>query len=68
MSSLTEAVDREIPRALSDLTDLVAIESVSADPTRAEQVRHSADEVVRLLTELGCPDVRVVGGRRARRR
>lgn len=67
MTSLTEAVDREIPRALDDLVRLVAIESISADPDRADQVRASAEEVVRLLTEASCPDARVVsaGGRPA---
>lgn len=67
MSTLTEAVDREIPRALEDLSRLVAIESVSADLARADQVQRTADEVVRLLTELGCPQARVVsaGGRPA---
>ena len=67
MSTLTEAVDREIPRALDDLVRLVAIESISVDPTRNDQVHQTAEEVVRLLTELGCPDAQVVsaGGKPA---
>lgn len=48
------------PQVLADLTDLVAIPSVSADPARADQVLRSAETVAALLTGVGCPDVRVV--------
>jgi acetylornithine deacetylase/succinyl-diaminopimelate desuccinylase-like protein len=58
--NLAETVRDQQPSVLTDLARLVAIQSVSADPARAEAVRASADEVVRLLTEVGCPDVRVV--------
>ena len=52
---------------IADLKRLVEIESVSADPSRFDQVQRSADEVARLITEVGCDDVRVVaaGGKPA---
>jgi acetylornithine deacetylase/succinyl-diaminopimelate desuccinylase-like protein len=49
-----------IPLVLADLASLIAIESVSADPARADEVDRSAATVAQLLTDLGCPDVRVV--------
>src|SRR5207342_3135171 len=45
---------------LADLADLVAIESVSADPDRAGEVDRCAGEVARLLAEAGGEDVVVV--------
>lgn len=53
------AVERELPGVLADLTNHVAIQSVSADPSRADQVQASAEYVARLLTDLGCPEVRI---------
>jgi acetylornithine deacetylase/succinyl-diaminopimelate desuccinylase-like protein len=38
----------------------VAIESVSADPTRTAEVAASAERVVELLSDVGCPDVRTI--------
>ena len=58
--NLADTVRSQQPQVLTDLAALVAIESVSADPTRSTEVRRSADEVARLLAEAGCPDVRVV--------
>jgi acetylornithine deacetylase/succinyl-diaminopimelate desuccinylase-like protein len=58
--SLAQTVRTQQPQVLADLADLVAIQSVSSDPTRSDQVRRSADTVARLLTDVGCPDVRVV--------
>jgi len=60
VTNLTEAVDRELPRAVADLKRLVAIESISADPERATQVQRSAETVAALLTDLGCPEVKIV--------
>lgn len=60
MTDLDTAVDRELPGVLDDLKRLVAIESVSADPDRAAEVQRSAETVAGLLTDLGCPDVRIV--------
>ena len=67
-SSLEATVRAQQPAVLADLARLVAVQSVSADPGRAELVQASADAVVGLLRDLGCPDVRVVsagGGRPA---
>ena len=58
--SLRDQVKAELPGVLADLTALVAIESVSADPTRTAEVERSAQRIVQLLAELDCPDVRVI--------
>src|SRR6478672_12100443 len=58
--SLRDQVEAQLPGVLADLTDLVAIESVSADPSRITEVERSAQRVVQLLADLGCPDIRVV--------
>src|SRR5919202_957652 len=67
--TLAETVQAQQPAVLEDLARLVAIQSVSADAGRAGLVEASAETVATLLTDLGCPDVRVVragGGRPAR--
>jgi acetylornithine deacetylase/succinyl-diaminopimelate desuccinylase-like protein len=51
------AVERELPRVLADLEQHVAIESVSADSDRADQVRASAEFVAGQLRDLGAADV-----------
>jgi len=58
--SLHDVVRDLLPRVLSDLGDLVAIESVSADRARASEVERSALAIVGLLVDAGCPDARVV--------
>ena len=58
--SLHDTVRALQPQVRADLADLVAIASVSADPARAGQVRRSAEKVAALLTDAGCPDVRIV--------
>ena len=58
--SLPDQVQAQLPGVLADLKELVAIESVSADPTRASEVQRSAESIVQLLIDLGCPDVYVV--------
>ena len=58
--SLADTVRDQQPGVVADLADLVAVESVSADPGRAGEVRRSAEHVARLLRETGCPDVAVV--------
>ena len=67
MTDITSRVDSLMPTAIDDLVNLVAIPSVSSLDDHAADVTGSADEVVRLLTEVGCPDVRVVteGGKPA---
>jgi acetylornithine deacetylase/succinyl-diaminopimelate desuccinylase-like protein len=60
--SLHDVVRDLLPGVLSDLKDLVAIESVSADPARAGEVERSALTIVRLLVEAGCPNAQVVRG------
>jgi acetylornithine deacetylase/succinyl-diaminopimelate desuccinylase-like protein len=63
-----EAVRRVLPAVRADLEDLVRIESVSADPSRAGEVDRSARATARLFERAGCPDVRVLsvpGGRPA---
>jgi acetylornithine deacetylase/succinyl-diaminopimelate desuccinylase-like protein len=60
--SLHDVVRDLLPGVLSDLKDLVAIESVSADPARSGEVERSALAIVRLLVEAGCPDARVILG------
>ena len=58
--TLAETVQAQQPAVLEDLAQLVAIESVSADPARADRVQQSAEAVADLVSGLGCPDVRVV--------
>jgi cysteinylglycine-S-conjugate dipeptidase len=58
--SLRDQVQSQIPGVLADLEELVAIESVSADPTRASEVQRSAERIMQLLVDLQCPDVRIV--------
>jgi cysteinylglycine-S-conjugate dipeptidase len=58
--SLRDRVQAQIPGVLSDLNSLIAIESVSADPARASEVDRSAQRVLGLLEDLGCPDARVI--------
>src|SRR5687768_8589818 len=61
--SLDHALEAVLDRTLDDLRALVAIESVSSDPARADEVRRCAETVADLLREIGCPDVRVAGVR-----
>jgi len=58
--TLADTVHALLPQVVDDLTALVAVESVSADPGRAAEVQRSARTVADLLTGAGCPDVRVV--------
>ena len=58
--SLADTVRSQQPEVRRDLAGLVAIQSVSADPTRTAEVQTSAEAVAALLTDAGCPDVRVV--------
>jgi cysteinylglycine-S-conjugate dipeptidase len=60
--SLHAVVRDLLPGVLNDLKDLVAIESVSADPAQAGEVERSALTIIRLLVETGCPDARVIRG------
>jgi cysteinylglycine-S-conjugate dipeptidase len=60
--SLHEVVRDLLPGVLTDLKDLVAIESISTDPARSGEVERSALAIVRLLVDAGCPDARVIRG------
>ncbi|GAB3915979.1 dipeptidase [Microlunatus endophyticus] len=53
------AVERELPRVLADLASHVAIQSVSADPDRADQVQASAEWVANQLRDLGAATVAI---------
>jgi acetylornithine deacetylase/succinyl-diaminopimelate desuccinylase-like protein len=53
-------VRRVLPSVRADLEALVRIESVSADPSRAAEVRRSAQATAKLFEQSGCPDVRVL--------
>lgn len=54
------AVERVLPGVLDDLKRLVAIESVSVDPARADQVQRSAELVADLIRDAGADSVRIV--------
>jgi len=58
--STEDVVRSQQPQVRADLAALVAIESVSADPGRVDQVYRSAEAVAALLADAGCPDVRIV--------
>lgn len=51
--SLRERVAAEMPQLVQDLTDLVAIESVSSDSKKAAEIRESANFVAEKFKELG---------------
>src|SRR6187402_2343814 len=60
MTDFQAAVERIMPSVRADLEDLVRIESVSADPARASEVRRCAEAVAELFRGLGIEDVRVL--------
>ncbi|QDP98400.1 dipeptidase [Microlunatus elymi] len=53
------AVERELPAVLAELERHVAIQSVSADPDRTDQVRSSAEFVAQQLRDLGAAEVKI---------
>jgi cysteinylglycine-S-conjugate dipeptidase len=61
--SLRDQVQAQLPGVLADLKELVAIESVSADPARTTEVERSAEHIVQLLADLKCPDVRIISAK-----
>ena len=58
--SLRDQVNAQIPGVLADLRSLVAVESVSDDPSRAAEVAASAQRVMQLLADVDCPDVQII--------
>lgn len=60
MIDLRSAVERELPGVLDDLARLVSLPSVSADAERRGDVAATAKAIAELLTEAGCPEVRLV--------
>jgi acetylornithine deacetylase/succinyl-diaminopimelate desuccinylase-like protein len=63
-TDLRAAVDSVLPGVRRDLAALVRIPSVSADPTRADDVRRSAQAVADLARDAGAAESRIlsVGG------
>lgn len=59
MNDIVAAVEAELPGVLADLTRLVAIPSISADPDRRADAAASASAVAELFTQLGA-DVQIV--------
>ena len=60
IEELRARVSAELPRIRRDLEDLVRIESVSADPARAAEVRRSAEAVAELFRAEGFENTRIV--------
>jgi acetylornithine deacetylase/succinyl-diaminopimelate desuccinylase-like protein len=60
IDELRARVTAQLPRIRQDLEDLVRIESVSADPSRAAEVQRSAEAVADLFRAEGFEDVQVV--------
>lgn len=58
----TSFVDREQPRLLQELFELLSIPSVSALPAHADDCRRAAEWLRAELTRLGCPVVNLVEG------
>lgn len=58
--TIADDIDRVLPGVLNDLAEFVAIPSVSALADHHEHVSTSAQWVADRLTEVGCPDVRIV--------
>jgi acetylornithine deacetylase/succinyl-diaminopimelate desuccinylase-like protein len=63
IDELRSRVSAELPRIRQDLEDLVRIESVSADPSRAAEVQRSAEAVAELFRAEGFDDIRIVSAR-----
>ena len=63
IAELRSRVAAELPRLREDLEALVRIESVSADPARAGEVRRSAEAVAELFRAESFEDVRIVSAR-----
>jgi acetylornithine deacetylase/succinyl-diaminopimelate desuccinylase-like protein len=63
VTELRDRVRAELPGIRSDLEDLVRIESVSADPARAAEVRRSAEAVAELFRAEGFEETQVVSAR-----
>ena len=57
---LVQAVRDQLPGVQADLEALIAIPSISADPERTDDLRRSAEAVVELLRQAGCPEVEIV--------
>lgn len=55
-------VQREQPRLLRELTELLSIPSISALPAHAGDCRQAAEWLQRHLTKLGCPVVNIIEG------
>ncbi len=60
IDELRARVSAELPRIREDLEALVRIESVSADPARASEVKRSAEAVAELFRAERFEDVRIV--------
>ncbi|HEU5036367.1 MAG TPA: dipeptidase [Nocardioides sp.] len=60
MSDMRERVQAVLPGIRKDLEDLVRIESVSADPTRHDDVRRSAEAVAELFRAESFDEVDIV--------
>lgn len=60
MTQLRDRVNDVLPGVLDDLAALVAIPSVSSLPDHHGDVQGTAEAIVALVEELGCPDVRIV--------
>ena len=60
IDELRSRLQAELPRIRQDLEDLVRIESVSADPSRACEVQRSAEAVAELFRAEGFEDTRIV--------
>jgi hypothetical protein len=58
--SPADSIEEQLPSTLEDLTSLVAIQSVSADPARAAEVERSAQAVADLIRGVDPADVAVV--------
>ncbi len=61
--AIRDRVQALLPALRADLEDLVRIESVSADPARASEVRRSAEAVAELFRAEGLTDVDIVSAR-----
>lgn len=59
-AAIRSAVTRVLPGVRADLEALVGIQSVSSLADRADEVQRSAETIAQHLTELGCPEVKVV--------
>ncbi|MCL1838402.1 MAG: dipeptidase [Propionibacteriaceae bacterium] len=59
-TELTDRVEELLPQLVTDLTELIAIPSISSVPEHATDVRKAQEKIVSWLLEIGAADAQIV--------